>query len=238
MLNAALAESLQATERLDQYPAGGLRRQRAQSVEAAGGARGGSSVAESLLNERRKTEPDPVPVADEPVPEEGGQAEAGADGEPSGEPGRRRAVTSGQLGRAADAYALVVESAEFLFEKDPKSPIPYLVCAGLRLGETRMQGPAPAPGFAVGPGAEIRQSLRTLAHKGCVAGVAACLAPDSGQRMRQGVARSASLHLASRAGDRGGCNLGRCGGNGEESSRRSARVAILDSGRRHRSGES
>ncbi len=29
-----------------------------------------------------------------------------------------------------------------------------------------MQGSSPAPGFAVGPGAEIRQSLRALATKG------------------------------------------------------------------------
>ena len=70
------------------------------------------------------------------------------------------------MGGIDDAYALVVESAEFLFGIDPKSPIPYLVCSGLRLGETRMQGPSPQPGFAVGPSAEIRQSLRSLANKG------------------------------------------------------------------------
>jgi type VI secretion system protein ImpA len=70
------------------------------------------------------------------------------------------------LSGVADAYALVVESAQFLLTKDPTSPVPYLVCAGLRLGETRMQGPKPAPGFAAGPTPAIRQSLRTLANKG------------------------------------------------------------------------
>jgi type VI secretion system protein ImpA len=55
---------------------------------------------------------------------------------------------------------------ESVFEKDPKSPVAYLVCAGLRLGETRMQGESPAPGFAVGPGSEVRQLLRQLAGKG------------------------------------------------------------------------
>jgi type VI secretion system protein ImpA len=79
---------------------------------------------------------------------------------------RRSTAVSGQLNDAEDAYALVVESAEFLFDRDPKSPVPYLVCSGLRLGETRMQGPTPAPGFAVGPSPEIRQSLRALANRG------------------------------------------------------------------------
>ena len=205
-------------------PTGDLRRQRPQSGEAAGWAGGSSSIAESLLNERRKTEPDPVPVADEPAPEEGGQTEqAERMREPSGEPVVGAGLPPpGQLGGIADAYALVVESAEFLFEKDPKSPIPYLVCAGLRLGETRMQGPSPAPGFAVGPGCGDKAIAAGAGHEGSVEGIAARFAPDSGQRMRQGVARSASLHLARRAGDRSGGNLGRCGGNGEESSRRSA----------------
>jgi type VI secretion system protein ImpA len=70
------------------------------------------------------------------------------------------------LNGVADAYALVVESAVFLFDRNPQSPVPYLVCAGLRLGETRMQGAVPAPGFAVGPGSEVRQSLRSMANRG------------------------------------------------------------------------
>jgi type VI secretion system protein ImpA len=69
------------------------------------------------------------------------------------------------LGGAADAYAQVVESAQFLFARDPTSPVPYLICAGLRLGETRMQGQTPSPGFAVGPSPEIRRSLRALAGR-------------------------------------------------------------------------
>jgi type VI secretion system protein ImpA len=65
-----------------------------------------------------------------------------------------------------DAYSLVVRSAEFLFDSNPASPVAYLVCAGLRLGETRMQGATPAPGFAVGPTPEMRHTLRTLAARG------------------------------------------------------------------------
>jgi type VI secretion system protein ImpA len=75
------------------------------------------------------------------------------------------------LGAVADAYALVVESAEFLFRQDPSSPVPYLICAGLRLGETRMQGDTPAPGFAMGPSPEVRRALRSLAASGEWAGL-------------------------------------------------------------------
>ncbi|MGA2890550.1 MAG: type VI secretion system protein TssA [Terracidiphilus sp.] len=129
-------------------------------------------VAESLLIERRKTDPDPIPVVEEPAAESGGQeatdsaVESEGDGETSEQIIRPRPARASQLSRITDAYALVVESSEFIFDKDPMSPVPYLVCAGLRLGETRMQGPTPTPKFAVGPSSEVRQTLRTLAAKG------------------------------------------------------------------------
>jgi type VI secretion system protein ImpA len=169
--NAALAESLEATERLDEFQQQKYGDNAPNLSKLRDGLAAVHQVAESLLNERRKTEPDPVPVAEKSASQsagdagESGPAEPGAEGEAPAEPLRQRAVVSGQLGQAADAYALVVESAEFLFKNDPNSPVPYLVCAGLRLGETRMQGPVPAPGFAVGPSPEIRQSLRTLANQ-------------------------------------------------------------------------
>jgi type VI secretion system protein ImpA len=169
--DAALAEALAATERLDQY------QQEAYGDNAPILSKLHDTLEEVhqvvllLLNERRKTEPDPVQVVEKPTAETGGeeavegQAEAGADEEP-GQPARRSSASAGPLERIADAYALVVESAEFLFARDPRSPVPYLVCAGLRLGETRMQGTTPAPGFAVGPSPGTRQSLRALAAKG------------------------------------------------------------------------
>jgi type VI secretion system protein ImpA len=170
--DAALAESLLATERLDHFQgeaygdnAPNLSNLRAALEEV-------HQVVVSLLNERRKTEPDPVPAADKPSAPSGdeaevaGQTQVGTEGAPPGQQVRRRPASAGQLDGIGDAYALVVESAEFLFQRDPTSPTPYLVCAGLRLGETRMQGSSPAPGFAVGPSAEIRQSLRALASKG------------------------------------------------------------------------
>jgi type VI secretion system protein ImpA len=168
---AALEEALQASQRLDEYGQEAYGSDSPNLSKLREGLEEVHRAAESLLNERRKTEPDPVQVVPGPAAgaeggTETGQAEPGAAVEGSGEPFRRRAAASGQLGGAAEAYSMVVESAEFLFERDSKSPVPYLVCAGLRLGEARMQGPEPAPGFAVGPSSETRRSMRTLAAKG------------------------------------------------------------------------
>jgi type VI secretion system protein ImpA len=67
------------------------------------------------------------------------------------------------LSEPQDAYALILSGAETLFHADPHSPVPYLVCAALRLGETRRQDASPEPGFAVAPMPQVRQELRALA---------------------------------------------------------------------------
>ncbi|MGA9669832.1 MAG: type VI secretion system protein TssA [Terracidiphilus sp.] len=168
---AALAESLQAADRLDDYQQEAYGENAPILTNLKGALAEVHQVAESLLNERRKTDPDPVKIEERPPAEgeqqgSGGQTELDADGQPVASTVSLRTATAGQLNGIADAYALVVESAEFLFQRDPMSPVPYLVCAGLRLGEARMQGPIPAPGFAVGPSPEVRQSLRALANRG------------------------------------------------------------------------
>jgi type VI secretion system protein ImpA len=167
--DAALAESLEALERLAQY------QDEAYGDDAPVLSGLQTAITEVhqvvvvLLNEKRKTEPDSVAnvertaVGEEPGAGEQSGNEAG--GAPVAYAFRRR-ESSGRLSGIDDAYSMVVESAEFLLESDPRSPIPYLVCAGLRFGETRMQGEVPAPGFAVGPTPEIRQSLRALANRG------------------------------------------------------------------------
>ena len=65
-----------------------------------------------------------------------------------------------------DPYAQILLGAQALFDENPYSPVPYLVCSGLRVGETRLQGSAPDPGFAACPPPEARQTLRTLASEG------------------------------------------------------------------------
>ena len=71
-----------------------------------------------------------------------------------------------QVGELGEAYQMVVSGATYFVNTSPSSPVAYLVCSGLRLGETRMQGPEPAPGFAVGPTPEMRQTMRALAQRG------------------------------------------------------------------------
>ena len=171
---AALAESLQAADRLDEYQQEAYGDNAPILTNLKGVLAEVHQVVTSLLNERRKTEPDPVKADDQPPPP---PQRDGASSTPapqvidtgdsfSAQPIARRTASAGPVTDVADAYALVVESAEFLFQRDPLSPVPYLVCAGLRLGETRMQGPIPAPGFAVGPSPSVRQSLRALANRG------------------------------------------------------------------------
>jgi type VI secretion system protein ImpA len=169
--DAVLRESLQATERLDEFQKEAYGDFSPNLISLREGLEKVHQLVESLLNEKRKTEPDPVAKPEAPPPVAGdtsldGQTEQAEGSRPSGDSVPRRSAAAGPLSGVADAYGLVVESAEFLYDKDPRSPVPYLVCAGLRLGETRMQGATPAPGFAVGPSSAIRQSLRMLAARG------------------------------------------------------------------------
>jgi type VI secretion system protein ImpA len=123
-----------------------------------------------LLNERRKTEPDADQVEEE-VEDETPDSPAAADEAVEVEaasagvakPKKKAGGATLELTTPEDAYAAVLRAAEFLLEGAPNSPVPYLICAGMRLGETRMQGAWPEAGFAVGPSSETRQKLRALA---------------------------------------------------------------------------
>ena len=129
-------------------------------------------VVTSLLNEKRKTEPDTGAAADEPEPE---PAEADAfaqyDHVPEtavetpvrGTPPRKK-VAAGVPTDAESAYAQVAVSAEFLRSESAGSPVPYLLCAALRLGETR-GADLNDMSFAVAPPTETRQALRRLASE-------------------------------------------------------------------------
>jgi type VI secretion system protein ImpA len=169
-VDAALQESLAATERLDQFQQEAYGDLSPNLLKLREGLEEIHLIVESLLNEKRRTDPDPVAKTERPVPAAGGEAvteaQAGEEGAPTADSLRSRIATAGQLSGAADAYALIVESAQFLFDRDPKSPVPYLICAGLRLGESWMQETSPAPGFAVGPTPAMRQSIRALAARG------------------------------------------------------------------------
>lgn len=169
---AALSESIQATERLDEFQRQAYGSDYPNLLKLHSGLEEIHRALKFLLDEKRKIEPDPVAVADESQLAESGTPNNGTEtgdiaaNQNPGSPALPKSLANTHLDGPQTAYALIVQSAEFLSARDSKSPVPYLVCAGLRLGETRMQGAKPSPGFAVGPAPEVRQSLRILAAKG------------------------------------------------------------------------
>jgi type VI secretion system protein ImpA len=123
----------------------------------------------ALLNEKRKTEPD---VGEEPeVFNEPVSVATDAVSDSSTTPTKTQKISMpmASLGAPADAndvYAMIIGCAEYLRATDTSSPVPYLLCAGLRLGETRRQGQSPAFDFAIAPSTETRQAFRRLANEG------------------------------------------------------------------------
>jgi type VI secretion system protein ImpA len=181
---AALDEAIDQASRLDQYQRDAYGEQYPDLSPLVTALDAAGNVINVLLNERRKIEPDPVATFEKMAQwqnEPGSPAfsidqnadtfsmkmPAGIDGNATHAMPKPQTVTTVQdICEPQDAYSLIVSCAQFLFEADIQSPVPYLVCAGLRLGETRRQRAVPEPGFAVGPTAQTRQSLRVFAMGG------------------------------------------------------------------------
>jgi len=122
-------------------------------------------IVSTILNEKRKTDPDPVEVVEEEAPEgsEEGEAEVGEDGEPVVKAAKaRRTAPSGAPADKEDAYLQVAACAELLWEEDITSAVPYLLCVALRFGETRVAN-LDNLSFGVAPPAETRRALRKFA---------------------------------------------------------------------------
>ncbi len=123
-------------------------------------------VITSLLNEKRKTEPD------EPTGEPAGyEAEADSEQEAAAEDsGGQAPATRARSGKSlsaepvdkADAIARVQACAKFLQAENPASPSAYMLQTALRLGEMREQGSYPAWDFLEPPTTEKRQNLKRL----------------------------------------------------------------------------
>ncbi len=131
----------------------------------------------ALLYEKRKTDPDPVEQEAEPEEEEEAPSifdEPSAVEEPEERPvaaaPKKAAAKSTGFGgvptTVEQAQAAVLAGALFLQTDTMSSPVPYLVCAGLRFGETRLAGAYPSSDFGVAPPTETRQALRKLANDG------------------------------------------------------------------------
>ena len=219
---ATLARGLEVLDELerfqeekygDDYPSMGKLKSAMEEVKR---------VVGSVLAEKRKTEPDAVeasaeePEAAEEEADPFAQYDAVAEETPEATVVRavaapvRKKVAGGVPTDAESAYAQVGVSAEFLRSLDAASPVPYLLCAGLRLGETRgadlMDG-----SFAVAPATETRQALRRLANEGSWDELMELCLRTMVEPWRSGVARSAAVCVAGglceqpiRGGDGGG----------------------------------
>lgn len=133
-------------------------------------------VVGSLLNEKRKLEPDPVeeePVEEEAEPEAaaesaeepGAEAAEPASEAPAEKPKARKAL-SAEPEDWDDAVGRVLACAKFLGKDRAASPVAYLLASGLRFGEMREQGSGASYDFLVSPPTETRQALKRLSAEG------------------------------------------------------------------------
>ena len=128
-------------------------------------------VIGSLLNEKRKLEPDAI--AEETVEEESGaeaeaEPEQGADASETGEPvkAKKGKSVSAEPVDWDDAISRIQACALFLLKERSSSPAAYLLQASVRLGEMREQGSSASYDFLVSPATETRQNLKRLASEG------------------------------------------------------------------------
>ncbi len=123
-------------------------------------------VIGSLLNEKRKVEPDePAESGEEeaePEPEETAEAEEAIEAAPVRKAKSGKAQSAEPADRD-DAIARVQASAKFLQKDNAASPIAYLLQSSLRFGELREQGSSPSWDFLVPPATDVRQNLKRLA---------------------------------------------------------------------------
>ena len=128
-----------------------------------------AQVITSLLNEKRKLEPDAVvetAVEEEPEPEQEAveEVEAVAEAAPVAKVKKAKSV-SAEPADWDDAISRIQVCAQFLQKDRPASPVAYLLQASLRLGEMREQGSSASYDFLVSPSTETRQNLKKLASE-------------------------------------------------------------------------
>lgn len=129
-------------------------------------------VVGSLLNEKRKLEPDPVEeqeVEEEPEPEsepeqEQQQVESEEAAVPA--PAKRGKTLSADPVDWDDAIRRAQACASFLQKDRSSSPIAYLLQSSIRFGEMREQGSSASYDFLASPPTETRQTLKRLSSEG------------------------------------------------------------------------
>jgi type VI secretion system protein ImpA len=124
-------------------------------------------VINSLLNEKRKLEPDPVEEVAEEEPEETEvEPEVVAEAEEVVEVVaaklKKGKALSSEPESWEDAVSRIQACAQFMQKERPASPVPYLLQTAIRFGEMREQGSYASYDFLVSPATEIRQNLKRL----------------------------------------------------------------------------
>jgi len=128
-------------------------------------------VVGSLLNEKRKLEPDPVAEEAageeiEPEPEAEPEQEIGTEEAETPATPRRGKTLSADPVDWDDAIRRIQACALFLQKDRSSSPIAYLLEASIRFGEMREQGSSASYDFLASPPTETRQTLKRLASEG------------------------------------------------------------------------
>ncbi len=123
-------------------------------------------VVGSLLNEKRKLEPDQDGVDEEaePEPEAMAAVEPVAEAAPSAKVKKGKAVSAEPVDWD-DAIGRIQACAQFLQKERSSSPVPYLLQTSVRLGEMREQGSYASYDFLVSPPTETRQNLKRLSSE-------------------------------------------------------------------------
>jgi len=118
----------------------------------------------ALLEEKRKTEPDPVEAAPAGVVDGAAAVSVSNSGSASGAPGITISVsTSSEPPERREVIAAVARAAALLRQQQPYSPAPYLMMRGLRWGELRTAAQLSDASLLEAPPTELRQHVKKLA---------------------------------------------------------------------------
>jgi len=122
-------------------------------------------VINSLLNEKRILEPDPVEgeAAEEEQQEESDPEAVAEEAVESAVPSRKKDKTIfAEPESWDDAVRRIQACVQYMQKERSSSPVPYLLQTAVRFGEMREQGSSPSYDFLVSPSTEVRQNLKRL----------------------------------------------------------------------------
>jgi type VI secretion system protein ImpA len=174
-LQASFDASHAALEELDEFNESRYGDDKPSLAKLKGAIDEVRQVVAQLLNEKRKSEPDPAPqmekedeippfpqvsIEDKAVTTEVPAPIASA---PSPAAGSTVQIQSLEPQDEADAARRILSCARFYFAESASSSIPYLLCTAVRWGELRNQGGAPSLDFMEAPSTELRQKVKRLA---------------------------------------------------------------------------